>query len=139
MIKKIKKRIIALTMMAVMACGGSVFAYPDYGQAYSFEVKMPYTYQNTYFQTREKVSNVNYGSVKLKSLSSRCGGANIWFCKGGTTTRNSDIVHCSKLNTRYEITYTSDYRVGNTVRMGLEDWDNTTLTRHTIKGVVNYN
>lgn len=134
---KLKLSLLVLAISSMMCV--PALAYTVYGQERFFQSEMPYSYINAYFSSRTKVSNEEYGYVRATYLSEKCDGLNVWFCYGGTTTRCSYIVPCNNIDVKYGVRYFANYSPGSSVRLGLEDLDNTQLFHHTVKGYVNYN
>ena len=140
MVKKTKKLIVILTALMMLTVGIPVMAasIPSAGTERYFSSKLPYGYANAYFQTRTKQSNYGKGYIYLVAKAKKCGGINAWFCDANTN-RCSHITTCSALNQKYVVTYTSNMASGSSVRLGIEDLENTQLLHHEVEGYVNYN
>lgn len=138
--KKRKGMILVLTMFLMLTVSIPVMAkkIPNVGIERSFSTDLPYRYVNVYFQTRTKQSYYGIGYIYLTSKSSKCTGINAWICNG-SKSRCSNIVYCSSLNVKYALNYSSNYSAGSSVRLGMEDYDNTQVLHHKVKGYVNYN
>ena len=141
MVKKFKiKSTILTVIMMVSLFSVTAFADSTNGTERSFYVTLPSYYGNTYFTSRTKETNLNYGRIYALDYTSggSCNGYTAWFCKGGTTNPITYIASDLSFTTWYSITYTSNYSAGSSVRLGLEDADNTGLFQHTVGGTVNY-
>lgn len=138
-IRKSKLNIsILIVLVVTMVCIPAVASAVPYGLERGFEIDLPNEHVNYYFTSRTKSSNMNYGYVRLQEVDGSCNGINAWFCVGGTTNICSYIVHCVE-SVQSNITYKSNYYTNASVRLGVEDYDNTILLHHNVKGVVNYN
>lgn len=140
MVKKTKKLIVILTALMMLTIGIPVMAaaIPHAGTERYFESKLPNSYANAYFQTRTKQSNYGVGYVYLISKPDKCAGINAWICDADTNIC-SHITRCDSLNKECAINYKRNYASGSTVRLGIEDLENTQLFHHEVKGYVNYN
>lgn len=138
--KRSKKLILILTMLMVFTISIPVLAttIPNAGTERAFSATLPSNYENVYFTTRTKQSNYSIGYVYLTSLSSSCSGINAWICDS-SKSRCSSIAYCSSLKVKYAINYSRNAASGSSVRLGIEDYDNTLLFSHSVEGYVNYN
>lgn len=139
---KNKKKNILLVLVAFLIFTSSIpvmaATIPNSGTERAFSTDIPFSYQNVYFTSRTKQSNYNIGYVYLTKLSAKCNGVTVWICDG-SKNRCTNTVACRVLSSKYAITYSSNYGTGSTVRLGLEDLDNTQLLHHSVSGYVNYN
>lgn len=138
--KRINGMVIFMAVLVVFSVGIPALAASGGTERY-FHVEMPLTYANTYFQERTKETGYNKGYVRCSQregdIWKSCTGFNAWFCDNGTE-RKSDIVYVNTLNEDFNITYSKRYNKGATVRLGLEDYDKTTVFYHEVWGYVNY-
>lgn len=138
--KRINGMVIFMAVLVVFSVGIPALAASG-GTERDFYVQLPFNYANTYFQERTKETGYNTGYVRCSQregdIWKDCTGFNAWFCDNGTE-RKTNIVYVKNLGTNYTVTYNKRYNQGATVRLGLEDYDYTSVIHHQVWGYVNY-
>lgn len=139
--KKRKYGIVIFMAVLVVSSFGIPALAASGGTERYFYSAMPLTYANTYFQEQTKETDYNTGYVRYYDsegdIWGDCTGFNAWFCDNGTE-RKTNIVYVKNLGTNYTVTYNKRYNKGATVRLGLEDYDYTSVFHHKVWGYVNY-
>lgn len=143
---KIKKKFISVLLcamfilsMGISAAAAEIEPRIDFtGTDRYFNIDLPNYYQNHGFQYRQKENGTALGSIYLTSKTSSCSGITAWF-QNSSGSIITDFKTVSSLNTRYYLIYSKDYAQGSSVRLVVEDQDNTYIGHHNAKGYVNYN
>lgn len=136
--RKMHTFLLVAVLILTMSIPGMAATIPNVGTERAFSAELPNKNQNVYFTTRTKQSDYAIGYIYMSSKTSKCNGINAWICNS-TYNRCTSIKYCSTLKTKYALNYTKNYGKGAAVRLGIEDYDNTLIGNHSVKGYVNYN
>lgn len=110
------------------------------GTDHTFTTTMPTSFQNNWFKFRQKETNNRDVRIKFTSKPSSCEGMTAWI-ENASKIRISPVYQdLGTLNYTYKLWINDEgsARRGNSVRLGFEDGDKTTLVKHTVKGIINY-
>ena len=146
------KKIFALSAIAVTLSSSMAFANVEEstlenqgraigaGTDHTFTTELPNNYQNNWFKFRTKETHNKDVRFRMTSKPSKCSGMTVWVENSNKVRITNIYTNLGTLNYTYKllINDAGSAMKGKSVRLGFEDADKTTISKHTVKGIVNY-